>query len=140
MTLTITRTDDFQACFAVRRAVFIDEQNVPEAEEMDDLDAQATHFLACIDGDPVGTARIVFDGSKGKIGRVCVMRKMRGTGLGAAIMRAVLDHLGTVPHIDTAVLGSQTHAIEFYEKLGFRAYGPEFDDAGIPHRMMSRAV
>jgi len=39
-----------------------------------------------------------------------------------------------------AVLGSQTHAIGFYERLGFTPFGPEYDDAGIPHRDMRRAL
>ncbi|MDO5705121.1 MAG: GNAT family N-acetyltransferase [Paracoccus sp. (in: a-proteobacteria)] len=138
--MKITVTDDLTACHALRRKVFIEEQGVSEAEEMDDLDGQAVHLLA-FDGDvPVGTARVLASGDTGKIGRVCVLAQARGTGLGAALIRAALDVLRDMPGITRAKLGAQTHALGFYEKLGFAAYGPIYDDAGIPHRDMMREL
>lgn len=134
----IEETTDLAACHALRRAVFIEEQNVPEALELDDLDAGAIHLLAREGGRPVGTARILLKGDTGKIGRVAVLAQARGQGLGAALIRAALDALRTRPGITRATLGAQTHAIGFYQKLGFVAEGPVYDDAGIPHRDMSR--
>jgi predicted GNAT family N-acyltransferase len=62
-----------QACFDIRRRVFIEEQAIDEAEEWDDADAMATHFLA-LDGDlPAATARLIAKGGNAKIGRVAVM-------------------------------------------------------------------
>ena len=136
--MRIELTDDLDSCRTLRRTVFIEEQNVPEAEEWDGLDGQAIHLLAWQDGEAVGTARILLQGDIGKIGRVCVLPQARGTGLGAALIRAALDVLRIRPGIVRAKLGAQTHAIGFYEKLGFKAYGPEYDDAGIPHRDMVR--
>lgn len=138
--MKITVSDDFDACYAIRRAVFVDEQNVPEAMELDELDAGAVHLLArSDDGRPVGTARLLIDGDHAKIGRVAVLRAARGTGAGAALMRAALDELRArgVRHVG---LGAQTHAIGFYERLGFAAEGPVYDDAGIPHRDMTLAL
>lgn len=134
----IVETLDIDTCRALRRAVFIDEQNVSEAEEWDGLDDAALHLLAFQDGIPVGTARILTDGETGKIGRVCVLPVGRGTGLGADLIRAALDLLRARPGIARAKLGAQTHAIGFYEKLGFSVCGPIYDDAGIPHRDMIR--
>lgn len=134
----IVETTDLEACRALRRAVFIDEQAVPEAEEWDGQDADAIHLLAFADDRPVGAARILLKGDTGKIGRVCVLAQARGTGLGAALILAALDLLRSRPGITRAKLGAQTHAIGFYEKLGFIAVGPIYDDAGIPHRDMSR--
>ncbi|WP_347137755.1 GNAT family N-acetyltransferase [Paracoccus sp. SSK6] len=136
--MKIERTTDLAACHALRRAVFIEEQGVSEAEEMDGKDDQAIHLLASQDGQPVGSARILLMGDTGKIGRVCVLAQARGTGLGAALIRAALDVLRDQPGITRARLGAQTHAIGFYEKLGFVAHGPVYDDAGIPHRDMTR--
>lgn len=138
MTLVIEETAELSACHALRRTVFIDEQGVSEAEEMDDQDAGAIHLLARLDGRPVATARLIVKGDTAKIGRVCVLAEQRGTGLGAALMRAALDALRARPGVRRARLGSQVHAIGFYEKLGFVAEGPVYDDAGIPHRDMSR--
>lgn len=136
--MKIETTTDLAACHALRRAVFIEEQGVPEAEELDDQDDRAIHLLAWQDGRPVGSARILLLGDTGKIGRVCVLAQARGRGLGAALIRASLDVLRVQPGITRAKLGSQAHAIGFYEKLGFAAHGPVYDDAGIPHRDMIR--
>jgi len=134
----ITVVEDYAPCVALRRAVFIDEQGISEADEMDDLDASAIHMLAVVDGKPAGTARLLIQDDIGKIGRICVLADHRGTGLGARIVEAAMDHLRTLPNVTRAKLGSQDHAIGFYEKLGFIGYGPFYDDAGIPHRDMIR--
>ncbi|MEZ5724201.1 MAG: GNAT family N-acetyltransferase [Paracoccaceae bacterium] len=133
--MRIEETEDLALCHALRRAVFIEEQGVSEAEEMDELDGLAIHFLGWIEGRPVATARIFVEGETGKIGRVCVLAEARGTGAGLAIMRATIAALRE-RGAKTAKLSSQTHAMPFYEKLGFVAYGSEYPDAGIPHRDM----
>jgi ElaA protein len=134
----IAVVDDYAPCIALRRAVFIDEQGISEVEEMDDLDGSAIHMLATADCRPVGTARLLIVDDIGKIGRICVLADQRGTGLGAKLVLAAMDHLRTIPGVTRAKLGSQDHAIGFYEKLGFVGYGPFYDDAGIPHRDMIR--
>ena len=136
MTLTIGVTADIAACRALRRRVFIEEQGVSEADEVDDLDDQAVHILATQNGLPVGSARLLTYGDTGKIGRVCVLQQARGTGLGAALMQAAVAQFRTVPGIKRVKLGAQLHALSFYERLGFTPYGDVFLDAGIPHRDM----
>ncbi len=134
--ILIKPTTDIETCRRLRRIVFIHEQGVPEADELDDLDGQAIHLLATVDGVPTGSARLIAMGETGKIGRVCVLRDARGTGLGAALIRQAVEIFRTMPGITRAKLGSQTHAIGFYERLGFVTTGPQYDDAGIPHRDM----
>ena len=139
MTLSVTLTRDLPACWALRRTVFIEEQAVPEDLEVDGLDDEALHLLAMLDGHPVGTARLLLKGDTGKIGRVAVLRELRGQGIGAALIRAAVEELRQ-RGLSRAKLGSQVHAIPFYEGLGFVAEGPVYDDAGIPHRDMTRAL
>jgi len=126
------------ACDSLRRAVFIDEQHVPEADEWDGHDDEAVHFLA-VEGDrPVGTARLRFlpDGV-GKAERVAVARDRRGAGIGRRLMDALVERVRAAG--GTAVqLASEVAAIPFYERLGWIAEGDVFDDAGIPHRHMFR--
>lgn len=137
----LAETDaDRQACFAIREAVFIHEQNVPPDLEMDEYDAMATHFLLRDnDGTPLATARLLDKAGVAKIGRVAVLKDSRGRGLGLLLMRAVLDEARRRGFRE-AVLDSQTYAIPFYERLGFVAEGDEFDDAGIPHFRMRRVL
>lgn len=120
---------------ALRRAVFVVEQQVPEEEEWDDYDAVSRHVLALADGVPlvpIGTGRLLPDGH---IGRMAVVKSWRGRGVGRALLVALLK-LARQSQIEEAVLHAQTHAITFYEKQGFTAYGPEFMEAGIAHRVM----
>ncbi|MDX5377629.1 MAG: GNAT family N-acetyltransferase [Halomonas sp.] len=116
----------------IRRVVFIEEQQVPQEEEWDGRDDACRHFLALRDGTPLGTARLLPDGH---IGRVAVLGAARGLGIGAALMRAAIDAAGRLGHRQVE-LAAQTHALAFYENLGFTAFGETFLEAGIPHRNM----
>lgn len=118
---------------AVRRTVFIEEQRVPEDLEWDAEDARSVHALAESPGGwPVGTARLLPDGH---IGRMAVLPPWRRAGVGAALLRRLLD--AAEARGDRVLrLNAQVHAIGFYERFGFAAHGPLFDDAGIPHRAM----
>ena len=136
MTVEIGPTDDLETCQALRYAVFVEEQGVSLADEQDGQDGAAHHILAQVDGTPVGAARILIKGETGKIGRVCVLGPARGNGLGAGLICACLDHLRGIDGVKRAQLGAQTQALGFYEKLGFAAYRPVYDDAGLPHRDM----
>ena len=131
----VALTDDLATCLSIRRIVFIEEQGVPEAEEVDGLDSEAIHLLA-FDGErAVGTARILMADAYGKIGRVAVLKEARGTGVGVALIKAATAEI-RARRGSQAKLGAQTSAIGFYERLGFVAQGPEYMDAGIPHRDM----
>lgn len=134
--IVIAPTNDIETCRRLRRIVFIHEQGVSEAEELDALDGQAIHLLVTVDGAPTGTARLLRLADTGKIGRVCVLRDARGTGLGAALIREAVAIFRAMPGITRVKLGAQTHAVGFYERFGFVATGPQYDDAGIPHRDM----
>lgn len=124
-----------EMCFALRRTVFMAEQGVTEAEEWDGLEDDCHHILAT-DGDaPVGTARLRPMGDALKVQRVAVIAPYRGRGLGHRIMTFALERARETG-CARVTLEAQTHAIPFYEALGFTAHGPEFDDAGIPHRHM----
>lgn len=118
---------------ALRRIVFIEEQHVPEELEWDDADAHAYHVLALSEaGEPIGTGRLKLDG---QIGRMAVLREWRRRGVGAAILKTLVE-LGRKEGCPMVRLHAQTHALGFYAKYGFTAVGEEFDEAGIPHRMM----
>lgn len=134
--LTIAPTRDIATCRRLRRIVFIDEQGVPEADEIDDKDDEATHLLARLGDVPVGSARLITLGSVGKVGRVCVLASHRGRGLGAALIRAAVAHFRGVPGVTTVKLGAQVHAVPFYAALGFAPVGGVYMDAGIPHQDM----
>lgn len=118
----------------VRREVFIVEQQVPEALEWDDDDTSAIHLLAVAQGtgEPVGTARIL---SSGQIGRMAVLRPWRGKGIGTALLKEAVLHSAKAPF-----LHAQVHALPFYQRFGFEPRGETFDEAGIPHQLMTKSA
>jgi predicted GNAT family N-acyltransferase len=136
MTIQVEKTQDLTDCHALRVEVFVVEQNVSADEEFDDLDGVSEHFIARDNGRPVGTARVFEVGTTGKIGRVCVVKSHRGTGLGARLIEASLNELKVRPGLTQVKLGAQNHAIEFYARFGFEVIGDEYLDAGIPHHDM----
>ncbi|WP_119167241.1 GNAT family N-acetyltransferase [Algihabitans albus] len=123
-------------CLRLRREVFIDEQGIAEADEMDGLDDRCLHILARCNGEAVGAARITYLEPVAKIQRVCVSRLWRGKGIGADIIKFAVDVISRTEAISIIRLGAQTHALDFYRKLGFHEIGAVYQDAGIPHRDM----
>lgn len=123
------------AAFALRREVFVWEQKVPEAEENDADDLTATHFVAIAQGEVVGTLRLIDKPEHIKIGRVAVREAFRGRGIAKAMMTVAMDHARAQGR-DRFYLTAQSDKLRMYEKLGFAAFGPEFEDGGMPHRAM----
>ncbi|MFT5126163.1 MAG: putative GNAT family N-acyltransferase [Kiritimatiellia bacterium] len=123
---------DRDRLYAIREAVFTREQGVPREVERDEHDARSFHVLAVLDGLEVGTGRLLPDGH---IGRVGVLKPYRRRGVGQALMRALIQRAKdqSFSHVG---LASQTHALGFYERLGFVVSGDEFVEAGIPHWSM----
>ena len=136
--VTVRRTEtlrDYAACVVIRYRVFVVAQSVPDNVEIDDYEDTSVHYLA-LDGEtPVGTARYRIVGDEtGKIERMAVLLERQGNGVGTALVQRVVADLKALGTIATIKAGAQTHAIPFYERFGFRAVGPEYLDAGIPHR------
>ncbi|GKS68878.1 predicted N-acyltransferase, GNAT family [Nitrosomonas sp. PY1] len=118
---------------SVRSAVFIAEQNVPEEMEWDSMDQICTHILVQdFEGNSIGTARLLPDGH---IGRMAVLKVWRRKGIGAAMLRRILQEMRALG-MKKATLHAQLTAVEFYEKFGFQKRGKEFMEAGIPHIIM----
>ncbi|WP_137155196.1 GNAT family N-acetyltransferase [Rhizobium sp. FKL33] len=121
--------------FQLRRTVFVLEQKVPAEEEVDADDLTAIHMVALMEGEVAGVLRIVRRPEHLKIGRVAVDSAFRGRGIAGAMMSRVLeDYSGEVG--GRFFLTAQTDKVGLYERFGFKVFGQEFMDAGIPHLAM----
>jgi predicted GNAT family N-acyltransferase len=128
---------DREELMRVRLRVFVDEQGIPESEELDDSDASCRHALAyTAAGRLAGTGRLA---PSGKVGRIAVLPECRRAGVGSAIV-AHLVNQATELGLAQVYLHAQADSVAFYERLGFRAEGPLFDEVGIPHRRMRRGI
>jgi len=128
-----------EQAWALRRRVFIDEQKVPEEIELDADDARALHALALEGGRPVGCGRMLARGDYAKIGRMAVLAERRGAGIGRRVLQFLVER-ARQRGFRRAVLDAQLHAEGFYLKQGFTPVGEVFEEAGIMHRRMERAL
>ena len=127
---------DMLSCLNLRRTVFIEEQNVPENEEVDGDDPSCDHILLTVSDIPVGAARLKYYNDFIKVQRVCVLKNYRGQGIGSKIINFIIRHVEKNDIRSSVRLGSQIHALEFYKRLGFIEFGEEYLDAGIVHKDM----
>jgi predicted GNAT family N-acyltransferase len=122
---------------AVRDVVFVQEQGVPVALELDELDPQCHHVLARdAEGRPIGTGRLT---PERRIGRMAVLANWRGKGVGDALVLALVDKARALGWHDVA-LSAQVPAIGFYARHGFLPHGERFTEAGIDHQPMRRLL
>ena len=139
--IKFTQNDrEMLSCLSLRRTVFIEEQNVPENEEVDGDDPNCDHILLTISDDPVGAARLKYYDNFVKVQRVCVLKNYRGQGIGSNIINFIIKHIEKNDIRNSVRLGSQIHALEFYKGLGFVEFGEEYLDAGILHKDMEYQI
>jgi predicted GNAT family N-acyltransferase len=124
---------ELEKVFAIRREVFVGEQNCPPELEWE-FEDESNHFLATIDGEPGGACRWRRTEKGYKLERFAVLKKFRGIGVGQELVKAVLADLPA----DAAYvyMHAQLGAISLYEKFNFEKIGPEFEEAGIRHFKM----
>lgn len=147
LVMPVAGPGDFAAAMAIREVVFIEEAAIPPDVERDDKDASAFHVLAMQGGHSVGTGRLVTGqeppphhrGDWGRIGRMAVLAAHRKGGVGRAILEA-LEARARHHALSGIILHAQVHARGFYEHLGYVAFGPEFEEAGIPHVKMMKEL
>ena len=125
--------------FAVRIAVFVEEQGIPRSDELDDFDASATHCVGYVDDAPVAAGRLLLFDDYAKIGRMAVLAEHRGTGLGARVLDA-LESEAVARGVGHFKLSAQLSARGFYERCGYTARGDIYDEVGIPHVEMEKHI
>jgi predicted GNAT family N-acyltransferase len=135
-----TTSDEIIDHFALRKTIFIEEQGVSEALEMDGLDDQATLILAKMKAKPIGCARYRLLDNYVKVERVGVLQEFRGQGIGQAIMRFIEQEIASSSPVLTIKLHAQDHAIPFYHHLGYQDIGEPFYEAGILHQAMIKHI
>jgi len=128
---------DLPALHQVRRAVFVIEQGIPEHLEWDGRDDICRHVLARnAQRQPIGTGRI---DSLGRIGRMAVLASWRSCGVGRDLLSALLA-LAASQGFSRVVVHAQCSVAGFYRKAGFLEQGRPFDEAGIEHQLMVKAL
>ena len=120
----------------IRFEVFVREQRVPAEIELDDMDAECIHAVAFLERLPVGTGRLLPDGH---IGRMAVLKNHRNRGVGAAMLKRLIEAARSRGDREVA-LSAQVHAVPFYRAHGFVEEGAEYEEAGIVHQAMRRVL
>ena len=121
--------------FAIRREVFVEEQSVSEEVEFDAFEKDALHLMVYVDEVPAATGRIWHDGKEFRIGRLAVRKAYRGQKLGDLAVR-LLIYKAFSTGAQSLRVNAQTYIMPLYRKFGFKEYGDEFLEAGLPHMAM----
>lgn len=140
--IKITKNYDLKVAFEIRKSVFVEEQDVPLADEFDQfdsLDGLAEHILAYYDGKPVGTGRIRWVDHVGKLERICILEPYRKFGIGKVIIKT-LEVIAEEKGMTKVKLHGQTQAEGFYKKLGYQTSSDVFMEDGIPHILMTKEL
>lgn len=129
----VTDAEELEKVFAIRREVFVGEQNCPPELEWEH-EEESNHFLATVDGEPAGASRWRKTDKGYKLERFAVLKKFRGSGVGQELVKTVLADLPA--DADYIYLHAQVQAVTLYERFGFVKTGPKFEEAGIRHYKM----
>ncbi|MDG5789520.1 GNAT family N-acetyltransferase [Evansella sp. AB-P1] len=136
----VTTEEELRDAHAVRRVVFIEEQQVPEEIELDEHEGEATHFVVYDEDQlPIGAGRLRLFDDYGKAERVCVLKEHRGLGVGERLMEAIEGKTKDAG-LGLVKLNAQTHAEAFYKRIGYETVSDVFYDAGIAHVAMRKEV
>ena len=140
ITASVATAADMADVAALRTRVFVIEQGVPAEIERDAADATAVHVLSRDDaGRVVATGRLLVHGRTAGIGRMAADAAVRGRGHGAAVL-AELHRQALLRGVAEIELHAQVSARGFYERAGYTAVGAEYEEAGIAHITMRRAL
>ena len=129
--------DDVTKALLVRAIVFMEEQNISYAEEMDAYDREALQIIGEIQGEPIATARIRFLDGTAKLERLAIRKAWRNQGHGDRLIEFMLAQ-ARERGFRKFKLHAQARLRAFYEKHGFQAEGDPFPEAGIPHLLMRK--
>ncbi|WP_432712831.1 GNAT family N-acetyltransferase [Pedobacter sp.] len=132
----VKTAEELEKVFAIRKIVFVEEQNCPPELEWEHEDV-SVHFLAMLNNVPCGACRWRKTDAGYKLERFAVLKEFRGKGIGRALVATALEDLPQ--DADYIYLNAQLEAIPLYGKFGFKVEGPQFEEAGIQHYKMVKA-
>ena len=131
LTIKLVDTEtEMEGALGVRFRVFVSEQQVPMEEELDEIDASATHAIAIHNGQVIATGRVFYrdEDSAARIGRMAVDSDWRRHGIGGRLLK-FLEQEATKQGVTTYVLNAQVYVKDFYAANGYEERGEEFLEA-----------
>ncbi|HIM61958.1 MAG TPA: GNAT family N-acetyltransferase [Dehalococcoidia bacterium] len=145
LTIKLVETEEeMEGALGVRFRVFVGEQQVPMEEELDEVDAMATHAIVVLnsagqEGQVVATGRVFYrdEDSAARIGRMAVDIEYRRQGIGGRLLQ-FLEEEAASQGVTTYILNAQVYVKDFYAAHGYTERGAEFLEADIVHILMRK--
>jgi predicted GNAT family N-acyltransferase len=135
----VWRQGDLAEIYAIRDEVFVDEQQLTDNSRNDPDDRKGIHYLAYVADEPVGAGRLTLTGREAQVAWLAVRPRYRRSGVGWALMESMIARAER-ELADYVILNAQSHALDFYRRLGFNLVGSEFTMSGIPHHVMVKSL
>lgn len=136
---SIRSDEELHAALELREAVFCGEQGVTFDGDRDGRDGEAVHLVAIEHDEVVGTCRVLIEDENAKFGRLAVKRELRGRGIGRSLLR-LAEREAAGAGARRMGLAAQASAMGLYQAAGYTAYGPVYEDEGIPHQNMEKPL
>lgn len=124
----------------LRSEIFVVEQDCVY-QDLDGKDQKALHIIGKKNHKVVAYTRVFGLGDYfdcASIGRVVVAKEERQFGYGKEIMNASIKAVKGHFNENSIKISAQTYLKKFYNELGFKEYGKEYLEDGIPHIGMKR--
>lgn len=134
--IILVNSPEHLTALKIRKEVFVLEKNIPEVLEVDQYEKTCEHFLATVNGIPVGAGRLRIKDNFIKFERIACLQNYRGTGVGKNLILKMLEHAQSTHSQLTPYMHSLTSVAPFYEKLGWTSQGNVFFEADLPHVAM----
>ena len=97
------------------------------------------HVAGFLDGELVATTLLVPDGQTVRMKRVAVASHVQNEGIGTQMLHFCEDHARNLGASELRAHARET-AVRFYLKADFTTEGDYFEEAGIPHIVVGKAL
>lgn len=124
----------FDQIVAIRKKVFVEEQQVSAEDEFDEFEEESKHYLLLVNGEPTATARWRYIGNKIKCERFALLKEYRDKGYGSHLLKRVIEEVKDKSN--EIYLHAQLKAVPFYARQGFQKVGDQFSECNILHYKM----
>ena len=136
-----TSSPFYLQALSLRDAILRKPLNLSIYEENLSLEKLEIHFVVTQEKKVLGTVSLVpiYRENKGKLRQMATHETIRGMGFGKLLVKK-LEEYAMNHSIHSIRLHARYHAIGFYKKIGYKIVSKPFEEVGIPHVAMEKAL
>jgi ribosomal protein S18 acetylase RimI-like enzyme len=123
----------------LRAKVLREPLGLPKGCEVFPFEKEAYHLVAIDQNKVVGCVMFNPEGKSGRLLQMAVFEEYQGKGVGTTLVKKLEEYLAK-KGFENIYLHARFDAVPFYERLGYKVEGDEFEEVGIRHFNMVKRV